>query len=186
MNEKCLLCDYRHNRNVCISDRYCECFEADMLTSFNVPYNLINRAKQLIDSNHGILYRSSISILRTGLKLAKESNNFSDLQEFVPIFEKKYKRLKLQREKERLEREARKIRDITLLFKSYTKEVLFNRLDRCKKESLELKEKWSALRIDERTQRKATISNRADANAKEMMLIQDALTYLKKNKLRQI
>ena len=186
MNEKCILCNYRHNRDVCTSDKYYECFEADMLTSFNIPYNLINRAEQLIDSNHGILYRSSISILRTGLRLAKESNDYSDLEEFMPIFEKKYKRLKLQREKERLESEERKIRDINILFKSYTREMLFDRLDKCEKESSTLKTKWDSLRVDERTQRKATISNRADGNAKEMVLIQDAITYMKKNRLRQI
>ncbi len=186
MNEKCILCDYRHNGNVCTNDRICEHFEVDMLTSFNIPYNLINRAEQLIGNNHGILYKSSISILKTGIKIARESNNFSDLQEFVPKFEKNYKKLKLQREKEKSERENRKIRDINILFKSYTRELLFNRLDKCKKESSTLKTKWDSLRVDERTQRRATISNRAEANAKKMMLIQDALTYMKKNKLRQI
>ncbi len=39
---------------------------------------LINRAEQLIERNHGVLYKSSISILKTGLRIAKESNNFSE------------------------------------------------------------------------------------------------------------
>lgn len=152
----------------------------------NLKINLICRAEALIEINHGVLYKSCISILRTGLRMAKESNNFSDLQEFVPIFEKKYKRLKLQIKKENIEREQKTIRDIKHLFKSYTKEKLFQRLKKCKGESLKLMEKWSALRRDERTQRKATISNRADANAKEMMLIQDAINYIKINKLKRI
>ena len=72
--------------------------------------------------------------------------------------------MKLQIEKDNLERKQKTIRDINHLFKSYTKE-------KCKKESTILMEKWSTLGKGERTQRRATISNRADANAKEMMLI---------------
>ncbi len=64
--------------------------------------------------------------------------------------------------------------------------MLYQRLKKCKKESLELMERWSALRRDEKTQRKATISNKADANAKEMMQIQNAITYMKINKLKRI
>ncbi len=44
----------------------------------------------------------------------------------------------------------------------------------------------STLRKDERTQRKATISNRADANAREMMLLQDAINYMNVNNLNRI
>lgn len=148
--------------------------------------DLIHRAELLIEINHGILYRSCISILTTGLHLAKELDNFSDLQEFVPIFEKKYRRLKLQLEKEDIRRKQKKMQDIKLLFKSFTREMLYNRLEKCKEESLKLMKKWSALRRDERTQRKATISNRADTNAWEMILIQDAINYMKTNNLRQI
>ncbi|MEE9378676.1 MAG: hypothetical protein V3V33_11660 [Candidatus Lokiarchaeia archaeon] len=148
--------------------------------------NLIHRAEHLIKNNHGVLYKSCISILKTGLRMARETQDFSDLKEFVPKFEEKHIKMKLQIEKENLERKQKTIQDITHLFKSYTKEMLFNQLEKCKKESMELMEKWSRLRRDERTQRKATISNRADSNAKEMVLIQDAITYMGKNKLTRI
>jgi len=78
----------------------------------NLKINLICRAETLIENNHGVLYKSCISILKTGLQMAKESNDFSDLQEFVPIFEKKYKRLRLQIKKVNIEREQKTIRDI--------------------------------------------------------------------------
>lgn len=154
----------------------------------NMPerINLIHRAEHLIKNNHGVLYKSCISILKIGLQMARETHDFSDLKEFVPKFEKKRIKMKLQIEKNNLERKQRTIRDITHLFKSYTKEMLYNRLEKCKKESMELMEKWSRLRRDERTQRKATISNRADSNANEMMLIQDAITYMENNKLTRI
>ena len=148
--------------------------------------NLIHRAEHLIKSNHGVLYRSCISILKTGLRMARETHDFSDLKEFVPKFEEKHIKMKLQIEEDDLERKQKTIRDITHLFKSYTKEMLYNLLDKCKKESMELMEKWSALRKGERTQIRATISNRADANAKEMMLIKNAITYMRINKLTQI
>jgi hypothetical protein len=148
--------------------------------------SLIDRAEQLIKNNHGVLYRSSISILKTGIKRAENLFDYSDLQEFVPIFEREYERLKSKRETENREREERKMRDITILFKSYTKEMLFKQLEKCGKESMRIKQKWDLLRRDERTQKRATLSNRADANAKEMMLIQDALTYLKKERLVRI
>jgi hypothetical protein len=148
--------------------------------------SLIDRAEQLIENNHGILYRSSMSILKTGIKRAKNLLDYSDLQEFVPLFEKEYTRLKSERETENREKEKRKMRDINILFKSYTKEMLFKQLENCQKESMKLKQKWDLLRRDERTQRKATISNRLDANAKEMMLIQDALAYLKEEGLVRI
>ena len=93
------------------------------------------------------------------------------MKEFVPKFEKKHRKMKLQIEKDNLERKQKTIRDINHLFKSYTKEMLYNRLEKCKKESTILMEKWSTLGKGERTQRRATISNRTDANAKEMMLI---------------
>jgi len=59
-------------------------------------------------------------------------------------------------------------------------------LENCTKESLRLKKKWDSLRPDERTQRKATISNRINANAKEMMMVQDALVFLRKSGLARI
>lgn len=31
---------FRHNRNVCTNNRYCEYFEVDMPTSLNLPYKL--------------------------------------------------------------------------------------------------------------------------------------------------
>ncbi len=147
---------------------------------------LIDRAEQLIKNNHGILYKRCISILETGIKRATNLLDYSDLEDFVPIFEKKYMRLKFQLEQENRQSKEKKIQNITLLFKSYTKEMLFKQLENCTKESLKLKIKWDSLRRDERTQRKATRSNRVDANAKEMMLIQDALNSLKKNGLSQI
>lgn len=148
--------------------------------------NLIVRAEKLIENNHGVLYRRCISILKTGIKRAEKILDYSDLQEFVPLFEEKFERLKTQFEKENHAQEQKKIRDISCIFKSYTKEMLYKQLESCRKESLKLKEKWSTLRKDERTQRKATISNRITANAKEMMLVQDALTYLKEKGLIQI
>lgn len=148
--------------------------------------DLFERAERLIESNHGILYKSSIGILKHGLKLAREFNDFSDLEEFVPKYEKKYICMKKKYEAEKLERERRILQVIHLLFKSYTKEMLYKRLAQCKRESMQLMNKWSTLRIDERTQRKARISNRADANAQEMRLIQDALDYLRNTKQDQI
>ena len=147
---------------------------------------LIKRAEHLLKISKGILYRGSVGIIEHGLKLAKKLNDFSDLKEFLPIIERKYLRLKKKYEEDRQEKERVNNLQINLLYKSYTKEMLLNQLEKCQKESLRLMERWLALRRDERTQRKATISNRAGANAKEMILIQDALTYMKINKLKQI
>lgn len=154
--------------------------------SENDKNKLIRRAKQLIEKNHGILYRRSISILKTGIIKTREKNNYSDLIEFVPKFEVKYKNRKIQLEADRIEQEQKRIWNIRHLYGSYTKEMLMNQLKKCEKESIKLMKKWSLLRKDERTQRKAIISNRADVNAKEMMLIQDALTYMNKNQLKRI
>ena len=64
--------------------------------------------------------------------------------------------------------------------------MLYKELEKCEKESLKLMGKWSELRRDERTQRKATISNRADANARMMMLVRDAITHMKKSGFTRI
>ncbi|MHA2036857.1 MAG: hypothetical protein ACW98X_10510 [Promethearchaeota archaeon] len=82
---------------------------------------LIDRAEHLITNNHGVLYRSSISILKTGLKRAENLFDYSDLQEFVPIFEREYKRLKSKRETENREKEERKIRGNSIIPQSLHK-----------------------------------------------------------------
>ena len=94
--------------------------------------------------------------------------------------------MKKEYEAEKFEREKKTLQVIHLLFGSYTKEMLYKRLAQCKKESMRLMNKWLTLRVDERTQRKACISNRADANAQEMRLIQDALDYLRNTKQNRI
>ncbi len=139
---------------------------------------LIQRAENLINTNKGILERSSIGILRKGLQIAKEKNDFSDLIEFVPMFEKKYIRLKAKFEKETEESTKKRNDLIQRLYGSLTREQLLKELAKLQKESTELMHKWSARRPDERTQRKCRIYNRADEVAKEKMLIHDAIKLL--------
>jgi len=139
--------------------------------------DLIQRAELLIGKNKGILPRRSIGILKTAIK----QNNLEDLREYVPMIEKKYIRMKETFDKEQKDRIEIKQRDIAILLKHYTKKQLIKKLDSLKNESQKLKKKWDTIRHDERTQRKATISNRADAIAKQMLLIQDALESFEKN-----
>jgi len=148
-----------------------------------VEKDLIKRAETLIHTNKGILPRSSIGILNKGLQFAREKNDFSDLIEFVPMFEKKYIRLKAKFERETQENTQKRDELIQRLYGSLTKEQLLKELAKLQKESMELMHKWSSRRPDERTQRKCRISNRADAVAKEMMLIQDAIKKLDSNTL---
>ena len=61
---------------------------------------LIKRAENLIDKNRGVLYKSSIGILKRGLIDAREKEDFSDLKEFLPRFEREYERMKVQFERE--------------------------------------------------------------------------------------
>ncbi len=152
-------------------------FKREIKDEYHV--NLIQRALFLIENNHGILYKSSIGILKTGLNQAKEQDNFSDLEEFVPIFEKNYIRLKAQWEKEEHHKEQLRRRDMELLIAHYSVRQLEKKLAALERESLELKHKWDHRRPDERTQRKCRITNRADTVAKEILLIQDSLKVLK-------
>jgi len=52
---------------------------------------------------------------------------------------------------------------------------LRKKLAKLENETMELMKKWSARRPDERTQRKATISNRVDSVAKQILLIKDII-----------
>ena len=65
----------------------------------------------------------------------------------------------------------------------YTKEQLTRKLKTLENESEELRKKWNIIRVDERTQRKARISNRADSVARYKLLIQDALKSLEKRQI---
>ena len=136
---------------------------------------LLQRADEIIKKNHGVLPRSCIGILKAEIKLATTKNNFEDLIEFVPMFEKKYIRLKKSIEEDRIHKDQIRTRDITLEITHHTKNQLIKELAKLEKESLELMQKWSTRRKGERTQRTAKISNRADAVAKRKLLLQDAI-----------
>ena len=143
---------------------------------------LITKAKLIIENNHGVLYKSSIGILKHGLKNATEKNDFEDLEEFVPKFERQYIVMKKKLEQLIQERTENWNYRVSLYIKSYSLEQLHRKLARLEKETMELMKKWSSRRPDERTQRKATISNRADSVAKAILLIKDAIDIIEKRK----
>ncbi len=143
---------------------------------------LITRANLIIENNHGVLYKSSIGILKHGLKNATEKDDFEDLEEFVPKFEKKNILMKKKLEQLIQERTEDWNYRVNLYIKSHSLEQLRRKLAKLEKETIELMKKWSERRPDERTQRKATISNRADSVAKAILLVKDAIDIIEKRK----
>ena len=142
----------------------------------NPKTSLLQRARAIIKNNHGVLYRSSIGILKTGIKNATQKEDFTDLIEYVPKFEKLHVRMKKKLEEELKHGEYVRMRDITLTVKRHTKAQLEKELTNLEKESMELMDKWcNRRRPDERTQWKAQVSNRADSVARRMLLVKDAL-----------
>jgi hypothetical protein len=77
------------------------------------------RAESLIKNNKGVLYKRSIGILKVGLRLAS-NGNMADLKEFVPIFERKYLRMKARLDRKLKEEKDRYDQQMAGLIKNYS------------------------------------------------------------------
>jgi len=153
------------------------------LTLENITHSdLILRAKILIKKAKGVLYKSSIGILKTGLENALNQKDFTDLIEYVPKFEKKYQIKKEELELFIKERQVNHIKTLILFYADYSKEELENLLAKCEKRSKIFEHQWTQeRRADEKTMWKANLFNKIEANAKEMNLIKDAIEYFFNN-----
>jgi hypothetical protein len=116
--------------------------------------------------------------------LAETKSEFSELREWFPIMQQKQARLRAKLDEEQRHEDEHRAAMIQILHGRKTIAELETEKAKLHAESLVLKAKHDLLRLDERTQRRAKICNRADAISRSLMLIEDAIAQRKKTSRR--
>jgi len=136
---------------------------------------LVTRAEELMEKGRGVLYKSTIGILKGEIKAYREGKP-DELEKYVAKTEIALERRTKQIEEKWKEKEAFDLRRIKLMIEDKSKSDLEKELSKLEKESAEIRDWWTQeRRPDERTQRKAQKFNRIEAIAVEMELLKEAI-----------
>ncbi len=138
---------------------------------------LLAQAKRLITKGKGVLYRSSLGILKNAIRMAEEQGKYDDLFEFVEPLEKRYRTMKMELDQKTARDKQEFDKMISEIVNTYTKEQIRKRITK-------LTDEWTLLfaklnhprnNIATKTQYEVKLNMKMDRNSVERSNLEYAL-----------